>query len=77
MAVKTITIDLEAYDLLARRKKTGQSFSQVVKTHFRSVPTGRDLAEALDRLALAPGTINAIEAELRERRRHRAKVVGL
>jgi predicted CopG family antitoxin len=77
MAVKTITIDLEAYDLLARHKKRGQSFSQVVKAHFGAVPTGRDLAAALDRLNPAPGTIRGIEAEVRERRRHRARIVNL
>jgi hypothetical protein len=56
MAVKTITIDMEAYDLLARHKAAGQSFSQVIKAHFGEQPTaGRLLA----RLRTMRGAVRA------------------
>ncbi len=74
MAVKTITIDLQAYDALARRKRPGQSFSEVIKQHFASGSTGRDLLQAVMRLRLSDETINAIASQLRARRRSRARI---
>jgi len=53
MAVKTITIDLEAYETLARRKRPGQSFSEVIKQHFAGGSTGHDLLEAVRRLSIS------------------------
>lgn len=68
MAVKTITIDIEAYDLLARRKRQGQSFSQVIKEHFGTVHRGADLARLLERSPLTGESIDAIDREVRNRR---------
>ncbi len=77
MAVKTITIDLEAYEALAAHKEVGQSFSQVIKQHFARRRTGRDLAEALERVKLSEPTLDAIEAVIAERRRDRARPLDL
>ena len=67
MAVKTITIDLEAYEALRRHKRRGQSFSQVIKQHFNAPKTGRDLEAALERLALSSDALDAIEDIVRRR----------
>jgi predicted CopG family antitoxin len=77
MAVKTITIDLEAYEALARHKAPGQSFSQVVKEYFGRRRTGRDLAALLDRVSLSKPTLDAIDAVIEERRRDVARPVDL
>lgn len=77
MAVKTITIDLEAYDLLARRKRAGQSFSQVIKEHFGSIRRGRDLEDALGRIRLSESTIDAIERQVERRREDLAEAPEL
>jgi predicted CopG family antitoxin len=77
MAVKTITIDLEAYDILARAKKSGQSFSEVIKERLGR-KTGRDLWAALAR-AGAPSeeTLDRIDAQVRARRRSPARAPRL
>ena len=73
MAVKTITIDLEAYEALARHKRKGDSFSRVIKEHFGPRRTGRDFAALLKTLRLAEDTLAAAEKLTRERRRDRAR----
>lgn len=74
MAVKTITIDLEAYDLLARHKGEGQSFSQVIKAHFGR-PTVRAFRAALRDVRVSASTLDAVERQVRGRAAHPARAV--
>ena len=68
MAVKTITIDLEAYGLLSRHKREGQSFSQVIKAHFGPQPTvGRFLAR-MRTSRLSTSTLEALERLVQDRK---------
>jgi predicted CopG family antitoxin len=77
MAVKTITIDMEAYDLLARDKRDGQSFSQVIKARFGAQPTaGRFLARART-VRLSASALDAIERQVQNRKKSPARAVKL
>jgi predicted CopG family antitoxin len=77
MAVKTITIDMEAYEALARRKRKGESFSRVIKEHFGRRSTGRDLAALLPEIRLSEETLAETAQLIRERRRSRARAPAL
>ena len=76
MAVKTITIDIEAYGLLSRRKGPGQSFSQVIKAHFGGPPTVGDLRARLRTARLGTEAIDAMARQVRARRRSPARTAS-
>jgi predicted CopG family antitoxin len=77
MAVKTITIDLEAYDTLARHKKPGQSFSQVIKMHFGPRKTVRAFRQALRGAAVSVETLDAVDQVVKSRKTSAARVPTL
>lgn len=68
MPVKTITIDLEAYDLLAADKRDGESFSKVIKRRFRPKHTARDLLENLDKIAFSEDMLEHLEEIIASRK---------
>ena len=75
MAVKTITIDLEAYTLLSRRKREGESFSQVIKAHFGPQPTAGRFLERVRAIRLHPSTLDALDQIVRSRGLEPARAV--
>jgi predicted CopG family antitoxin len=77
MAVKTITIDMEAYEILSRNKGAGQSFSQVIKERLGRRMTGKQLLAAAARAHLPEKTLDVIEAQVRARRGQKARRVTL
>jgi predicted CopG family antitoxin len=73
MAVKTITIDIEAYEILSRHKSPGQSFSQVIKQRLGRRMTGKDLRVAISRTRLSADILDAIDTQVRTRHTQRAR----
>lgn len=70
MAVKTITIDLKSYELLAARKRPGESFSRVIKRTLQDERhTASHLLDHLDEVLLAEDAVGAVEAVVSERER--------
>jgi len=76
MAVTTITIDLEAYRLLSRRKEDGQSFSQVIKAHFGPEPTAGRFRALVKSVRVSQDMLDAAEGQLQARRRDPARAVS-
>ena len=77
MAVKTITIDMAAYGILARRKTRGQSFSEVIKEHFGRQPTVAGFRAVLGRARLSEDTLAKVDAQIAARSASPARAITL
>ena len=75
MAVRTITIDLEAYEILSRHKGPGAPFSDVIKQRLGKGLTARDLGVVIERARVGEDALSAIDAVIRARRRSPARLV--
>ncbi|NQW03113.1 MAG: hypothetical protein HQ485_03710 [Acidobacteria bacterium] len=75
MAVKTITIDMEAYALLSRHKGGKLSFSQVIKAHFDPQPTAGRFLERVRASRLSESALDGMEQQVGARRREPARAV--
>jgi predicted CopG family antitoxin len=77
MAVETITIDIEAYEVLSRLKWQGQSFSQVIKENLATRHPPAALLRAIDEHPLAEDTLEEIERQVHRRREDPARAPEL
>lgn len=77
MAVKTITIDMEAYDLLAAEKRGDESFSRLIKRKLRRASTARILLERLDEVCLSDSALRNAARIVRARAGSPAKSPNL
>lgn len=77
MATKTITIDLEAYEALRRRKGKGDSFSDVIKAHFQEGVTGTELEHLLGDVMLSEEALARLDAVVASRSENLALPVDL
>ncbi len=68
MAVKTITIDMEAYETLAREKLPGESFSQVIKRVLKARRmTAGSFLRSVENITLSDRTLDRIEQIVKSR----------
>ena len=69
MATKTISIDLEAYDRLRSVRQDRESFSQTIKRVVKPPFDYEAFRKRLEGLALSDQAAEAIEEQIRSRRR--------
>lgn len=67
MAVKTITIDMDAYELLSAEKRSDESFSKVIKRRLRPARTARSLLAALPECLVSEDALTHTEDVVRSR----------
>lgn len=68
MAVKTITIDIEAYERLSAAKQGKESFSKVIKRRLAPERTAASLLAVVENLAFDEDTLDYTEEIVKSRK---------
>ncbi len=77
MAVKTITIDLEAYQTLAGHKRPGQSFSDVIKERFGPIMTVARFKERIKNVQLSDELLDNLHQIVEDRKKSPVRIIKL
>ena len=77
MAVKTITIDMQAYEILSRHKKEGQSFSEVIKEHFGPQPIVGRVRDRMRSIRFSDEFLDAVDKIVKDRKKSPARAIRL
>jgi predicted CopG family antitoxin len=77
MAVKTITIDIEAYQTLASYKRAGQSFSDVIKERFGPFMTVARLKERIKQAQPSDELLDNLERIVADRKKSPMRIIKL
>jgi len=77
MAVKTITIDIEAYQTLSGHKRPGQSFSDVIKERLGPIMTVGRFKERIKKVRLSDELLDQLEQIVGDRKKSPIRVVKL
>lgn len=77
MAVKTITIDIEAYQTLASHKRPGQSFSDVIKERLGPIMTVARFKERIKKVKLSDELLDNLEQIVADRKKSPLRAIKL
>lgn len=77
MAVKTITIDIEAYQTLSSHKRPGQSFSDVIKERLGPIMTVARLKERIKQVPLSDELLDNVQKIVADRKKSPIRMIKL